>query len=372
MFAKSIFVQTFAMAFALATTGLVHAYDTPSEGTTNWTFTRALPEGTRGGSSNGPAVELDNTVPESWSRLRAEGISSYERDRRAIYALEGEFQVKFEFLETFLMETDKGLDTPYSSWATEFVKVIEDRGDFISLQHIIVMFFKNSETGEVEGPHIVKHWRQDWQWEPTTRFEFLGDRKWEINKVENGKGLWSWSVFQVDDSPRYTGLGKWQHFESASIFSTDMMNRPLPRREFSVRSDYKVLLGGDQLIVNPTSWFHEQKGLKNVQTMTHSKDYGTFRSREIGHNSYLRIKNFDWSAGYTYWNQTKGYWADVRAVWNEVLSTRTKYGLKKSADGKPLFMHHFTQAADPAVQAMSSAERKVLIRTTLNKFLLDN
>ena len=35
-------------------------------------------------------------------------------------------------------------------------------------------------------------------------------------------------------------------------------------------------------------------------------------SREIGHNSYKRIKNFDFSAGYEYWEKTKGYWKDVR------------------------------------------------------------
>ncbi len=48
----------------------------------------------------------------------------------------------FEFLETVgFTETHKPA-RPYQSWGTEFVYVVEDKGDFISLQHILVMYFE--------------------------------------------------------------------------------------------------------------------------------------------------------------------------------------------------------------------------------------
>ena len=95
-----------------------------------WTFSRDANTNPRGGTSIGVPVTYDNETPKSWINLKEEGISDYERDRRAIYALEGEFEVSFEFLETILLETNKDWDVPYASKGTEFVKVIEDRGDF--------------------------------------------------------------------------------------------------------------------------------------------------------------------------------------------------------------------------------------------------
>jgi hypothetical protein len=340
----------------------------------NWTFSRDVNTILRGGTSIGVPVTYENETPKSWINLKEEGISDYERDRRAIYALEGEFEVSFEFLETILLETNKDWDVPYASKGTEFVKVIEDRGDFISLQHIMVLFMKNPETGEEMGPMLVKHWRQDWKWEPKERFEFQGDRTWKVKNIKrrDRKNVWRWDVYQVDDSPRYSGLGEWTHLKSASTFSTNYMSRPLPRREFSVRDDYKVLLGTDTLVVTPKAWYHEQRNFKHETSLG---EEGSFKesnllAREIGHNSYIRIKDFNFSSGYDYWENTKGYWSDVRAVWNEILDDEEEFKLHKKVDGKALHFHHFEQAENPEVQTMSSKKRKVLIKDLLNKFLI--
>jgi hypothetical protein len=340
----------------------------------NWTFTRKLSNPPRGGTTTGIAVEYDRSTPESWIRLKEEGISDYERDRRAIYALEGEFEVKFEFIETILLETNKDWDVPYASKGTEFVKVIEDRGDFISLQHIMVLFMKDPQSGETIGPMLVKHWRQDWQWNPSNRMEFQGEKSWKVKDIKrrNGRGKWRWDVFQVDDSPRYSGLGTWNHMKSASTFMTDYMSRPLPRREFSVRSDYKVLLGTDTLVVTPNSWFHEQRNFKHQNNLSENGSFKNSKllAREIGHNSYVRIKNFDFSSGYAYWDKSKGYWKDVREVWSEIIEDESLFSLRKKVDGKPLYIYHFGQAEDPDVLKLTSEKRKVLIRDTLNKFFI--
>ncbi len=334
----------------------------------NDNFLRGLVSGSRGGNSVGPAVEFDSAIPQTWKDIREESISKFERDRRAILAMQGEFEVSFEFLEAFLMDTDKKKDTPYFSKATEIVKVIENREDFISLQHIIVMYFKMN--GEVQGPVVVKHWRQDWEWEGRDRFLYQGSNKWNTNSV-NGKentGKWVWNVFQVDDSPRYSGVGEWNHLESASFFNSDMMSRPLPRREFSVRSDYNLLMGKETLIVTPNNWYHEQKAFKHEGDLKNGKFNGKLLSREVGQNTYKRIKNFDWSAGLKYWDKTQGYWSDVRAVWKELVK-RESLELRGSVDGVKLFSKHFTQAEDDKVLAMPSKERQALIMKTISKYI---
>ncbi len=53
----------------------------------------------RGGTSHGAAVTLDTKPCEAWEHLRAPGISTFERDRRAILAMAGAFRTSFDFLE---------------------------------------------------------------------------------------------------------------------------------------------------------------------------------------------------------------------------------------------------------------------------------
>ncbi|CAN0592160.1 unnamed protein product, partial [Laminaria digitata] len=130
-----------------------------------------------------------------------------EADRQAILKMAGEYQVTFQFQETVAVQPGYELREPYQSQATEFIEVLEDRGDFISLQHVLVL------QGEDAEPRVVKHWRQDWQYEDTDLLAFQGNRTWNHVAIapEHARGTWSQAVYQVDDSPRYESFGKWSH-----------------------------------------------------------------------------------------------------------------------------------------------------------------
>ena len=69
-----------------------------------------------------------------------------------------------ECFQKFGSENHYKLDKPYQSWGTEMIIVIKDEPNFISLQHIMMMYFKD-ENGSITGPYIQKHWRQDWEYE---------------------------------------------------------------------------------------------------------------------------------------------------------------------------------------------------------------
>ena len=339
-----------------------------------WTFSRDLPQGTRGGNSNGVAVNIDKSTTATWTSLQEQNITQYEKDRRAILALQGEFKATFEFMETALLETNFNKDIPYASWGTEIVKVIEDRVDFISLQHIMAIFIKDPNSGQTIGPILVKHWRQDWQWEADRKIVFQGDNHWKIEKLDldQTKGKWNWTVYQVDDTPRYSGLGVWNHLKSASMFSTNMMSRPLPRREFSVRSDYKLLLGMDTLVLTANSWNHEQKNYKHINKLgvDSSMSESPLLSREIGNNRYLRIKGFDFSAAYNYWAKTMSYWTEVRQYWDNFMETNSELKLRKSVNGVKLFAAHFKNAEDSAILVLPSNERKIIIKTLIESYII--
>jgi hypothetical protein len=166
----------------------------------------------RGGTTRGPTPEAAPIPHRGWLALQEEGLSDFERDRRAILAMVGPHRVSFDFLETTSLTPElTELDVPYQSWATEYVYLLEDRDDFISLQHVIVLFFETADG--VVGPHVTKHWRQDWTYEDRDLHVFRGRGRWERVRPDpdRARGAWSQAVFQVDDSPRYEALGRWHH-----------------------------------------------------------------------------------------------------------------------------------------------------------------
>jgi hypothetical protein len=272
----------------------------------------------RGGTTQGPDTTLRTEPSERWKALQAPGLSERERDRAAILAMEGDYRVSFDFLETEVY-TGAPPAAPYRSWGTEQAYVVEDTEDRIVLQHVMTMFVVDGE--EVVGPLVMKHWRQDWTYEPTTTLDFLGEGVWESRELsdEERAGKWQQLVYQVDDAPRYAILGSWSHDASRSAWDTADAWRPLPRREYSVRDDYQALAGTNRITVTPTGWVHSQDNLKAVLAEPGVLAESPYLARELGVNRYERIVGFEFAAGETYWADTGAFWSMVRDAWDERL-----------------------------------------------------
>ena len=297
----------------------------------------------RGGSTKGPAVDLDLSASFAWKQLQEKEISKFEKDRRAILAMLGEYRVYFDFMETMGFTEGYNPSRPYQSWATEFVTLVEDKKEFISLQHILVIFTEKKD-GSLSEPMVVKHWRQDWKYQDRNLNEYKGFNKW-VNKRYPSfavKGSWSQSVYQVDDSPRYQSYGVWNHQENLSSSKSKDTWRPLPRREFSIRDDYDVLIGTNLKTITPNGWVHEQNNKKVV--LDENSEILEVLSKEIGLARYERIKGHDWSAGKDYWQATSEFWVKVRAYWSNLLRESKTLELAKEKDGLSLFAKLFAMA----------------------------
>jgi hypothetical protein len=343
----------------------------PARYTFSWPIDASGERLPRGGTSKGPAPSLDPDPSPGWQALQEAGLSAFERDRRAILAMAGPYRVSFDFLETYALTEDPAeLDVPYQSWATEYVYVVEDRGDFISLQHVMVMFF---EGGEFEGPLVTKHWRQDWTFQDRDLHVYRGHGRWERKRPSEAeaRGAWSQAVFQVDDSPRYEALGRWQHDGNLSFWQSETTWRPLPRREFSVRSDYQALVGTNRHVITPTGWIHEQENAKRrVPAPGGGVDTEPrYLSKEIGLNRYLRIRDHDFSAGDSYWEKTSPYWREVRAAWREIYASHETLELAARHEDTPLFVRHFVAAEQSAESGASQAEIAAEVRATLADYV---
>ncbi len=157
--------------------------------------------------SAAPAVA---TKAETAPTISAE---KFEADRNAILAMAGDYKVKFDFQETVAFREGYEPKERYITGAHEMVRVIEDTGTFISLQHILVV-----GDGEKMPFMPIKHWRQDWQFEPTEIMDFIGANTWVKRPVSAAEraGKWAQTVYQVDDAPRYAAVAAWDHTDGTA------------------------------------------------------------------------------------------------------------------------------------------------------------
>lgn len=323
--------------------------------TFSWSLEDSCQQVPRGGTTTGTPVTQAAEPSPQWLALQNAELTDLERDRRAILAMAGAYQTSFEFLETVSFAPGYERSAPYQSWATEYVYVVEQTKFFISLQHIMVMFF--ADDGKVSGPMVMKHWRQDWQYQKPELLSYVGNNTWQKQQLTPAQvaGTWAQAVYQVDDSPRYESYGRWQHLSNLSSWESQRTWRPLPRREHSVRNDYQVLEGVNRHTITPGGWVHEQENYKlklDIEgTLAESLPY---LAKELGLNRYTRIEKFDFSAGDEYWRATADFWREVRTQWRDLVADHAGFTVLQTVDDKPLYIPLFERA-----QAMVEApERK--------------
>lgn len=354
------YLLTLMLVCSLCSTSFADEYSKQTtSGSPRYTFSWPLVEGMpkpRGGTTKGPAVTLDPSPSQEWKALRAENVSAFERDRRAILAMAGTYRVSFDFLEVVPFQPQDKPVAPYQSWGTEKIYVDEDTGKSISLVHILEMRIVQ-EDGSISDPMVTKHWRQDWQFEPSHIVEHRGNDRWERVALDpqRMKGAWSQTVYQVDESPRYASVGRWEHTPSFSTWLSGETWRPLPRREWSVRDDYQVLIGTNRHTIYPAGWIQEENNLKAVLTDKREVDASqAYRAREYGVARYERIRDADFAAADRYYARTKQFWDQVRDRWQRVFAEQGTVTLRGPVDKLGLFRPLFAHAAQVEEQGESA------------------
>lgn len=281
------------------------------------------------------AARAQDSAPEAFIRgggapVDAPKDEAFERDRAAILGMAGNYEVRFDFIEMVAFDPDYELKERDISGGTEMVRVLEDAGTFISLQHTLVMHME-----EMPEPIVVKHWRQDWRYEPDSVMAYQGLDLWEAEPVAEADrdGAWSQTVYQVDDSLRYAAAARWRHDAKISTWEPPVSWRPLPRRDDTTRDDYNVIAGVNRHTVSPGVWWHEQDNSKMIL------EDGVTREivREAGVNTYRASDDFSPEAGEVYWRKTGDFWAEVRALWRAAEDTG-RVAVHDTPQGELLYM----------------------------------
>ncbi len=249
--------------------------------------------------------------------------TSLQQDRQAILAMAGTYEVDFLFNETVAFDMDYVRHDDEKAEALELVEVVESSPKKIVLQHLL-------QTSQ----GIVKHWRQDWEYENNRLLEFQGEHTWRWRELpaEAVKGTWTQRVFQVDDSPRYEAIGSWNHLGNLSEWRSNLTQRPLPRRE-SKRDDYNILLAYNIHALTANGWVHEQHNTKLSRTEKGDKAL----VRELGLNRYRLTRADRAEQARTWWRDHQAFWAEVRQQWARALDQAAAVSLEHKVDGKTLF-----------------------------------
>jgi len=169
-------------------------------------------------------------------------------------------------------------------------------------------------------------------------------------------------VCQVDESPRYGDLGKWEHNASFSTWISGDTARPLPRREWTVRKEYDVLRGTNRHTITPTGWLQEENNLK-IASGTPERCI----AREYGVARYERVADDYFQQAGQYYESTRAYWKEVLAAWDELWIKHRAVTLKANSDQSGAYADLFQQADDFADGKLDLAAASIRIRANLKQ-----
>jgi len=288
--------------------------------------------------------------------------SKKEQDRQAIKAMAGTYFVDFRYAETFAENPDYKLKEPYRASGLEYIALDEDTEDKISLLHLLIM--ENSK-GEKS---IIKHWREDWLYENTDLYVYDHDLKWRYVKLspEQVKGQWTQKVYSVDDSPRYEGTGTWVHVDGKHYWES-VADAPLPRREYTKRSDYNVLRRQNRHILTDYGFLHEQDNIKIIRAEGRPDEELV---QEKGLNMYKRVDDAEAGMpGKVWWEAHRPFWREVLAVWSDIYGTRKDLKFKEAKGDEKLFSALFELDDKRFKGEKTSADLKSEIRAVIDSHL---
>lgn len=255
------------------------------------------------------------------------GLNANAQKTADIEAIKGQCgcqEVTFQYAETFSPQKDYKFQERYHAKGLEWIAVDEESKDKLVLVHLLVI---NDKT-------VIKHWREDWEYENANVLAYQKNKDWKSVKLPSSqvKGQWTQKVFEVDDSPRYEGTASWFHKDGKHVWA-NVTDAPLPRREYSKRSDYQVMRRNNRIHVTKEGYLHEQDNDKIIRTEKGDE----LLAQEKGLNDYRKVDESKCDVAKRWWAKHRSYWGEVRAVWTELIAQNKGISLTdEKVEGKSL------------------------------------
>lgn len=291
------------------------------------------------------------------SAFTSDAQTKFDQDREAIKSLAGTYKVTFNYAETFSPDDDYKFHERHRSSAKELALILEDSPKKIVIQHLLV----------IRGDSmIIKHWREDWTFEDTQILAFDKNDTWKkVTLAANDvKGKWTQKVYQVDDSPRYQAIGTWVHVDGKHQWQSNS-DSPLPRREYSERSDYNVLNRGNTLYLTKMGWMFEQDNKKIVRSESGDK----LLAMEKGMEEFVKTDAKSFGYAQTWWKQQEKFWKDARETWDTIFAENSVIKLTSKVDNKLLYEQFFALGNQSVKENWDSAKNKDGVKKIILAYL---
>ena len=113
-----------------------------------------------------------------------------------------------------------------------------------------------------------------------------------------------------------------------------VQDAPLPRREYTKRSDYNVTIRTNRHETLKDGWLHDQDNQKIIRE---SGKQDILLADEKGVNNYNRVDESKCQAAKDWWQENKELWKNVRNSWDEVYGQNKNLELEDKIEGKRLY-----------------------------------
>lgn len=291
--------------------------------------------------------------------LMATASNAQEKGAEMIKSLCGCYDVTFTYAETFAPDSNYKFHDRKTAHATELITPIKMTDKEIVLQHMLV----------VSENYIIKHWREGWVYEADELLNYTGNNTWKkeaVNK-DDVKGTWTQTVWQVDDMPRYQGYSKWVT-NNGETYWENTAYAPLPRREYTVRSDYNIMKRTNRIAATDNGWVHEQDNDKIIR----SSAGDSLLVQEKGMNVYAKIDESKCAVALKNWEESKDFWVVVRDEWQSYVDKQQVLVVKDEVDNEKLYEHLYVLEAEWKMEKLSDKELGKRVKDLFKKFVFDD
>lgn len=284
--------------------------------------------------------------------------TAQQNGKEQIKKLCGCYDVTFTYAETFAPDSNYEFRDRKTAHARELITPIIENDKELVLQHMLI----------VSDNYIIKHWREDWKYEENELLQFTGNNTWIKEEVSKPKvaGTWTQTVWQVDDMPRYQGYSAWITNNGKTYWENTAF-APLPRREYTTRSDYNIMNRTNRIMPTEYGWVHEQDNEKIIRT----KDGDKLLVQEKGINKYEKIDDSKCAVALKNWEESKDFWVVVRAQWQHYVDKQSVIVVKDKVNDEKLYEHLYVLEAEWKEQGLTAKQLSKKVKELFELFVSD-
>lgn len=285
----------------------------------------------------------------------SQAMAQQQSDIANIEKLCGCYSVNFRYAETFSPSESYKYHDREEMNAVELVLPVEKSDKKYVLQHLLV----------INDSIVIKHWREEWLYESPVIYEYTGDRVWTKKTLaaDAVKNKWTQTVWEVSDEPRYQGISPWI-INDGKTYWESTADAPLPRREYTVRSDYNVMKRHNRIILTDNGYVHEQDNDKILREGKTEK----LIAQEKGYNSYFKMDDTECKAAEEWWKKNEQFWTVIRHEWEKRISDADVVKLHAKADDQMLHEHFNVLWKEWRDKKLKSPELETKVNEVLAKF----